>query len=138
MSPALNAWIPLIARVSLGMLFLIAGWNKITGLEGTVSQIASVGLPVPGLLALCAIVIEIGCSIALILGYYARYAALVLGAFVVLATLMFHTDLANPLQQIMALKNLSIIGGLLMVYMYGPGPKSLCCECDCENCKVTA
>lgn len=130
-------WIPLVARVSIALLFLIAGWNKITGFEGTVSQIEVAGFPFPEMLAICAICIEIGCSIALIVGWYARTASLALAFFVLLATLMFHIDWSNPMQQIMALKNLSIIGGLLMIYTHGPGKTSLCCDCECESCGVT-
>lgn len=48
-----------------------------------------------------------------------RLVAIVLAGFVALVTLLFHTQITEPLQGVMALKNLAIIGGLLMVFAYG-------------------
>lgn len=141
-----------LARILLGLVFLVAGWGKLTGFEGTVAYIASAGLPVPSVLAVLTIIIELGGAIMLIVGFHARIAAFALAVFTVLATLAYHMNLADQLQQIMFLKNLAIIGGLLMVKVYGPGPfripykkcpGNICPDCAagdcacCRDCKCT-
>ena len=136
----------LLARILLGLVFLVAGWGKLTGFDGAVAYIASAGLPMPEVLAVLAIIVELGGAVMLILGVYTRLAAAALVIFTALATLAYHMDLADQLQQTMFLKNLAIIGGLLMLKVYGGGawrlpyPKGndcACCkDCKCDTCKV--
>jgi putative oxidoreductase len=116
----------LVGRVLLALLFIIAGIGKIGGFEGTVGFIASKGLPVPALLAAGTVALEIVGSVALIVGFKARWAALALAVFTLLATVIFHNYWAMPaeqqtVQQLMFLKNLGVAGGLLMVFAFGPG-----------------
>ena len=77
MNNALN----LIGRLLIVALFLPAGIAKLTGFEGTVGYIASVGLPLPAAAAAAAVVVEIVGSLALVAGFYTRIAALVLAVF---------------------------------------------------------
>jgi putative oxidoreductase len=116
----------LVGRVLLGLIFVISGWGKLTGFAGATGYIASRGLPMPGLLAAVAVAIELGGGLALMLGFKARLAALALAVFVIVATPIFHNFWDAPAaevmgQQIHFLKNLSILGGLLMVIAFGPG-----------------
>jgi putative oxidoreductase len=120
----------LVARVLLAWMFLVAGYGKIGGFEGTVGYIASKGLPLPQLVAVGTIVLEIVAALALIVGYKARWAALALALFTVLATLIFHNYWAMPeaqqrTQELMFLKNLAVTGGMLMVAAFGAGRISL-------------
>ena len=120
----------LIARLLLALMFLGAGIDKLTGLEGTAGYIASVGLPMPTLLAAGAGVVEVLGALLLIVGWQARWAALALAGFTVLATFIFHAFWSLPrdqqmMQQLMFMKNLSVIGGLLMVFAFGAGALSL-------------
>ena len=120
----------LIARVLLALMFLGAGIEKLTGLEGTAGYIASVGLPLPKLLAIGAGLLEVLGSVLLIVGWHARWAALALAGFTLLATFLFHAFWALPkdqqmMQMLMFMKNLAVIGGLLMVFAYGAGSLSL-------------
>lgn len=131
---AIHAWIPLVARIAIAAIFVLAGVNKITGFEGTVSQIEAVGLPLPLIVTILTIIVEVGGGIALAVGYHARWAALALAAFTVLTIIFFHANWSDPVQMIMALKNVSMIGGLLLVYSFGPGPKSLCDDGGCGCC----
>jgi putative oxidoreductase len=119
-----------IARVLLALMFLMSGISKLTGLEGTAGYIASVGLPAPTLLALGAGVVELVGGVLLVIGWQARWAALALAAFTLLASVLFHNFWAMPadkafMQQLMFLKNLSVVGGLLFVFAYGAGTASL-------------
>lgn len=120
----------LIARLLLALMFLGAGIDKLTGLEGTAGYIASMGLPMPTLLAAAAGVVEVLGALLLIVGWQARWAALALAGFTVLATFIFHAFWSLPkdqqmMQQLMFMKNLSVIGGLLMVFAFGAGALSL-------------
>ena len=120
----------LIARILLAMMFLLAGLSKFAGLEGTAGYIASKGLPLPQLLALGTAALEVVGALLLIVGWHARWAALVLAAFTLLATMLFHNFWAMPadqqmMQQLMFTKNLSVVGGLLVVFGLGAGTLSL-------------
>ena len=120
----------LVARILLALMFVMAGVSKLTGLEGTAGYIASVGLPMAQVLALGAGVLEAAAGVMLIVGWQARWAALALAAFTVLASLLFHNFWAMPkdqqfMQQLMFMKNLAITGGLLFVFAFGAGSLSL-------------
>lgn len=119
-----------IGRLLLGGMFLMAGLNKFGGLEGLAGYIASRGLPLPDLLAPAVAVFEVIAGLALIAGWQARWSALALAAFTLLATVLFHNYWAMPaeqqmVQQLMFMKNLAIVGGLLMVTALGAGPASV-------------
>ena len=134
-SRAVFNWGPLVARVFLSALFIFAGVGKITGFAGTVGYIASVGLPAPSLLAVLTIIVEVGGGLMLLTGFMGRIAAKLLFGFTLLATIFFHINFADQMQTVMALKNLAIMGGLLMVFVHGTGPMSLRCLCaKCGNC----
>jgi putative oxidoreductase len=120
----------LIARILLAAMFVMGGISKLTGLAGTAGYIASAGLPAPQLLALGAGVLELVAGVLLVVGWQARWAALALAAFTVLASVLFHNFWAKPadqqmMQQLMFMKNLAVTGGLLFVYAFGPGTLSL-------------
>jgi len=71
---ALNHYGPLAGRILIALIFVFAGFGKITGFEGTVGYIASKGLPLPQLAAIGAIIIELGCGTMLVLGLKTRWA----------------------------------------------------------------
>lgn len=110
---------PLIGRLLIGGFFLLAGVGKIGDVAGTAGYIASVGLP--GFLAWPAILFEIALGLAMIAGFKVRWAALAGAAFCVFTAVMFHNNLADQIQMIMFLKNLSIAGGFLMYFAHGAG-----------------
>lgn len=108
----------MIGRMLLGLLFVFSGVGIVlNGTAGTAGMITSLGLPAAMLIAWLVVIIKVGAGAALMLGYRAQQAALALIVFVALATLFFHMDL----EDINLFKNLSIMGGLLYVYAYGPG-----------------
>lgn len=117
--------IPLIARILLSAIFLRSGIGKIIGFAGTQQSMASAGIPLTGLFLFGAIVFELVGGISVLLGYKARWGAIVLIIFLIPATLIFHTDFADSMQVGQFMKNLAILGGLLMVVAYGPGSISL-------------
>ena len=113
-------YIPTAARVLLAVLFVVAGYGKIGGYDGTMGYMASQG--VPGMLLPLVIALEIGGGLLLIVGFQTRWVALALAAFTVAASLIFHI---GDGQMTMFLKNMAITGGLLLVYVHGAGPLSL-------------
>jgi putative oxidoreductase len=125
-----NACVLLAARILLGALFLVAGVRAAIGYPGTVGYMAALGFPLPAAAAALSIAIEIGGAILLMIGWRTRWAAGLLALFVLVATLSAHrfgelgaTQYNNQLHHFF--KNLSIIGGFLMVAACGPGPISL-------------
>ena len=119
-----------IARVLLGLMFLLAGLSKFGNLQGTAGYIASAGLPMGYVLAVATALLEVLGSIAIIIGFQARIAALLLALFTLAASLLFHQFWSVPadkqmVQQLMFLKNFAVAGGLLFVFSFGAGPVSL-------------
>jgi len=117
--------IPLIGRILMAAIFLVAGYGKIMQPAGTQLYMAGHGMPLPVLSWALAVVFEVGGGALLVLGYKARWAAGALIVFTILATAVFHSQLSDRMQMIMFMKNLAIIGGLLMVVSSGPGAWSL-------------
>ncbi len=129
MTTTYNA-LALVGRILLAAMFLVSGYGKIGGFEGTVGYISSVGLPLPQVLAVAAIILELGAGIALIVGFKTRWAAIALALFCLAAAFLFHNYWAMPaaqqmMQQILFLKDLAIAGGLMMLTVAGPGAWSL-------------
>ena len=119
-----------IARLLLALMFVLAGFTKFAGLAGTAGYIASKGLPMPMVLAVATATIEVVGGLAIIVGFQARFVALALALFTLLASVIFHNFWAVPadqqmVQQLMFMKNLSIAGGLLLLFSLGAGAASL-------------
>ena len=121
----MQKFIPLIGRIFLALIFLISGFGKIADFNGTQQYMVSQGMPMTGLLLVLAIIFELGGGLSIITGFKARWGAGALIVFLVLATAVFHMDLADRMQMTQFLKNLSMIGGLLLVVGFGSGPYSL-------------
>jgi putative oxidoreductase len=104
-----------VARVLLCLVFLHAVIGKLTGFAGVAGMIAGRGLPIaPVLLAAAMALMAVG-SVLVISGYRVRLGAIMLLLFLVPTTLLFHSDVADPQERIALLKNLSIMGGLLLL-----------------------
>lgn len=128
--PVVEKFGPLLGRILIALLFIPAGISKISGFSGTVGYIASKGLPLPQVAAAGTIVVEVLVGLALLIGFKARWAALILAVFTLAAAFLFHNFWAVPAEQQMMqsinfFKNLAIVGGLLFVAANGAGPLSL-------------
>jgi putative oxidoreductase len=113
----------LAGRVFLAAIFLISGLGKIGAYTGTAAYMASVG--VPGALLPLVIATEVLGALAIIIGWKARVAALLLAGFTVLSALIFHSNFADQIQMIMFLKNIAIAGGFLLLVARGAGAFSV-------------
>ena len=121
---------PLFGRIFLSLIFIVSGFGKLLDFGGTAGYMETYGIPMPSLLLVFAILFELGGGALLLIGFQSRLAALALIVFTLLATLIFHDFWAlagaeREMQFINFMKNLSMIGGLLLVVGFGSGPLSL-------------
>jgi len=120
----------LLARIFIAALFLVAGTRKLLAYAATAGYFAKLGFPAPDVLAVVAIVIELGAGLMLLTGWRTRWAAWLLVVFVAVATAAAHrfwefepAQFGNQLNHF--LKNIAIIGGLFFVATFGPGRMAL-------------
>jgi putative oxidoreductase len=113
----------LVARILLGLLFVMAGIGKLGDVAGFAGYMASGG--VPAFLAWPVVLFEIIGGLMLIVGLQTRVTALALGAFCVLAGLLYHFDLADQMQMTQLLKNLALAGGYGALAVAGAGALSV-------------
>jgi putative oxidoreductase len=121
----------LVGHVLLALLFLTFGLSKLTDYSGTVAYMTQAGLPMPSLAALVAIVIEFFGGLALILGVWTRPLAVLLGLYTLASAIIGHPfwTLSDPAahygNEINFYKNISILGGFLLLYITGVGRYSV-------------
>lgn len=119
-----------VARALLALIFILSGLQKIAGYEATQGYMEFMG--VSGSLLPAVIAVEVLAGLALLVGYQARLAAFLLAGFTLLAGTIFHLvpsfgmeGMAAQGEVIHFMKNLAIVGGLLMVVVFGAGAWSL-------------
>lgn len=120
----------LLARLLLMVLFVIFGWNKIESFSATVAYMGSVGVPMPAATAGIAVIMEFVVGLAIVVGFYTRPLALLLGLYTLAAAVIGHQfwHMVDPERigtMINFYKNVSIAGGLLLLVIAGPGKYSL-------------
>ncbi|NJK55255.1 MAG: DoxX family protein [Pleurocapsa sp. SU_5_0] len=118
-------YIALAARICLCLIFFKAGISHITAFSGLVETISSQGLPLASLLAAGTVFFQLLGSVSLLLGYQTKIGSILLIIFLIPASLLFHNPLADPSQINDFLKNIGLIGGLLMVIYAGAGALSV-------------
>ncbi|WP_256390502.1 DoxX family protein [Paraburkholderia phytofirmans] len=116
----------LVSRVLMMVLFLLFGWQKLTGFSGTIGYMASVGSPAPGLAAAVAVIMELAVGLLIAVGFYTRPLALLLGLYTLGTALIGHhywtmSGMEQYANMINFYKNISIMGGLLLLAASGPG-----------------
>ncbi len=120
----------LLARLLFSLLFIIFGWQKLVDFAGTTTYMASTGLPAPQLAAAAAIVAELGSGIAIAAGCWTRPVALLMAPYTLATAFIGHrywmmTGMAHFETMVNFYKNVSIVGGSLLLYVTGPGRYSL-------------
>lgn len=118
-------WISFLGRVLLSLIFIISGILKVLDPAGTLAYIESAHLPMPQVAYIVALVVELGLGTALLVGFKSQLAAAGIAIFTFVTALMFHSNMADPVQVVMFLKNITIIGGLLVIIAFGPGGYSV-------------
>jgi putative oxidoreductase len=118
-------FVPVLGRLLIAIIFIWAGFGKLTGFEGAVGYAASAGMPMPSIGIVIAIIVELGGGILLLVGFKTKWVAAAIAIFAVAAAAVFHTNFADVEQQINFFKNLAIAGGLLQIVYFGAGPLSI-------------
>jgi len=112
----------LVARCLVAGLFLWSGIGQVNGYDETAIFMARHGMI--GNLLPIAVFIELAGAILLVVGYRTRFTCLTLAGFCVVTALLFHANFADKAQMFHFLKNAAIAGGLLALYVSGPGRMS--------------
>lgn len=120
----------LTARLLLTILFVMSGWGKVTHFAATVAYMASEGAPLPSAAAAVAVCMELVVSIALLVGFFTRPLSLLFALFVAGTAVIGHHywTMADPERSanvIQFYKNMSILGGFLLLSVTGAGKYSL-------------
>jgi putative oxidoreductase len=125
-----NNELVLAARLLLATLFLIFGWRKLTDFSGTVSQMVRLGVPTPVLAAAVATFMELPVAFAVAVGAFTRLSALLMFFYTLGTALIGHRywtvkgpGYVDSMDSFY--KNLSIMGGFLLLYVIGPGKYSV-------------
>ena len=123
---AANAPVAVLAgRALLSILFITAGFGKLTSIAGTAGFFGSIGLPLPTVTAVVVGLIELAGGLAILVGFKTRIAAIVLALFVLAATAVAHLDFSQAGNALMLQKNLGLTGGFLLLAVLGAGPLSI-------------
>jgi putative oxidoreductase len=126
----------LVGRVLLALMFVITGFHKLIAPMATAQYMASHGVPLASLAISPTILVEFGFSLLLVFGYWTRAAAFLMFLWFIPVTVIFHVipylhavqghDAATAMaQQISYLKNISMMGGMLLLASFGPGALSV-------------
>ena len=122
-------YIALLGRILFAAIFLMAAPGHFG--QGTIHYAASQGVPLAGVAVPLSGLLALLGGLSVLVGFKARWGAWLLLLFLVPVTLMMHrfwglTDpTAAQMQQVMFMKNLSIMGGALLLAYFGSGPLSL-------------
>ena len=128
---ALERYGTVVARILISQIFILSGIMKIMDPAGTAAQMEARGMFWVPFFLWAAAAVELGAGLCLLFGFKARLAALGLFLFLIPVTLTFHnfwtyTDPQERMQNmILLMHNLTLMGGLLLVMTFGPGPLSI-------------
>ena len=114
-----------VGRILFAAMFLLFGYSKIAAYAGTVGYMGSLGLPVPSLFTLLAIVVEVGGGLLMLAGYKTRPVAFLLGIYLLVTAFIGHFQLGDLNQFQHFMKNIALVGGSLAFVAYGGGAYSL-------------
>jgi putative oxidoreductase len=118
-------YLPLAARICLCLIFLNAGIKHALDFNNTVGAMADKGLPIANILLLFTVLFQLLGGFSLALGYKVKIGSILLIVFLIPATLVFHNFATNPMELNNFLKNIGLIGGLLMIIYTGAGAVSI-------------
>ncbi len=130
MTSDINDELLLAARLLLATLFLIFGWRKLRDYSGTVNQLVQLGVPMPTLGAGVATFMELPVAFAVLVGAFTCPSALLMFLYTLGTALIGHRYWTlTGADQVASMdgfyKNLSIMGGFLLLYVTGAGKYSI-------------
>lgn len=136
---AYTGYVQLVARVCLSAIFILGGISFIQAdtFNWITDTVAKIGFPFPALVTVAVILIKVGGGLSVLTGFKAKWGALALALFTLLTVVFVHSPSTwgDQTQYLMAMKNIAIMGGLLLVAVNGSGAMSLRCNCG-KNCPM--
>jgi putative oxidoreductase len=119
----------LAGRILIAVIFLISGFFKVGGYAQIVGYAAAMHLPAPGVAIAAAAAVELACGLAILAGFKTRVAAWLLFLYLIPVSFIFHNFWAvqgqeQQMQMVNFLKNVAIMGGLLVLSVNGAGAYS--------------
>jgi len=127
-------YLPLFARILLCVIFFYGSISNLLEFNQTQQFMTEKGLPIPAVLLAGNIVFQLVGAISLLLGFKVQWGSIILILFLIPTTLVFHNFWANPDETVAFLKNVGLMGGLLLLIQTGAGPVGL----DGENRNSTS
>lgn len=115
----------LAARILISILFILAGFGKLTAISATAGWFGSIGLPMPTATTIVVGLVELLGGLAVLIGFKTRIAAIVLAIFTLGATAIAHLDFSQAGNALMLQKNLGLTGGFLLLAVLGAGSYSI-------------
>jgi putative oxidoreductase len=127
---ALKNLVVVLGRILIALIFIRGGINKLGAIDPTAAEMAKAGIPLSGLMIYGAILMELGVGLLLVFGLFARWAALALFFYTLTLALIFHAYWSAPpaqarVQAAAFFGHLSMMGGMLIVVVFGAGAWSL-------------
>lgn len=126
MAQSPSSTVSLIGRILLSSLFILSGISKFSGFSGTAGYLGSKGMPLPAVALSIAMAIELLGGLAILTGFHTKVVAWIVFLYLIPTTCMFHDfwamqGAARNDNQIHFMKNLAIMGGLLILAANGAG-----------------
>ena len=121
--PRLADLVLLLSRLLLSLIFLHEGSSLAANITATIDTFATLGLSAP--VALAVIALQIGAGLSVATGFLSRLGALALGLFCVATAFLFHTNFASQNELLHFEKDLAIAGGMFVLMVSGAGSISI-------------
>ena len=120
----------LLARICLSVAFLVSGVHKAGWYARAVKEFTESGVPMVKLVLPSTIVLHLLGSLSLLTGFWLSGFAIALAVFIFFATIVVHQFWKMEGQMRLnisrvAMANLSMVGGLLLIAATGPGRYTL-------------
>jgi putative oxidoreductase len=121
--------IPLIGRIFFSLIFLMTAFSHFSG--ESIAYAASQNVPLASVLVPASGILAILGGISIVLGYKAKLGAWLIVLFLIPVTIMMHNfwaikePMMKQMQMSMFMKNLSMLGGALLITYFGAGPMSI-------------
>lgn len=122
-------YVLLLGRVLFSLIFIVKAVHHCSGVA--IDHALTMGVPVPYLFVPLAGILSFLGGVSILLGFKARIGAWLLFLFLVPITLVMHRfweaqeGIIAMLQHFCFMKNVSLIGAVLMIAYFGSGPLSL-------------
>jgi putative oxidoreductase len=121
--------VALLGRILFAVIFIMSGLNHLTG--AGVAYAAAAGVPAAGFFVPFAGLLALLGGLSILLGYKVKYGAWLIVIFLIPVSIAMHNfwtvkdPMAAQMQMAMFMKNVSILGGALLLAYFGAGPYSI-------------